>query len=73
MSGRLAGGRPVSTVCMASPAIHGGRAGDPHRSQAIPDYTNDESHHLQSFLVSYEKEAVTGEWVGHRKIRQIKS
>lgn len=24
MLGRLAGGRPVSTVCMASPAIHGG-------------------------------------------------
>lgn len=33
--------------------------GNPHRSQTIPDYTNDESHHLQSFLVSYEKEAGT--------------
>lgn len=42
MSGRLAGGRPVSTVCMASPAIHGGGGGThtDHRPFLIIQMTN---------------------------------
>lgn len=42
MSGRLAGGRPVSTVCMASPAIHGRGAGwhTDHRPFLIIQMTN---------------------------------